>query len=114
MPSDSTTSRLHRLLAAPGRRVIAWLGIGLAGSFGASTDATPPKPESPVRPVWLAPAESEVIIAWDADGVGGPGIGAGDLRGVWTDLLLETIDEVVHPIRSGWDRAVTRRSRSEA
>ncbi|MAD77818.1 MAG: hypothetical protein CMJ51_00425 [Planctomycetaceae bacterium] len=106
MPSDSTTSRLHRLLAAPGRRVIAWLGIGLAGSFGASTDATPPKPEPPVRPVWLAPAESEVVIAWDADGVGGSGIGAGDLRGVWTDLLLETIDEVVHPIRSGWDRAV--------
>ena len=84
--------------------MILWGGFLLAAGLGRAVDATPPEPRGSDRIVWLAPEESKVVIAWAADGSVDSSAKAADARGVWGELLVETIDAVVHPIQSGWDR----------
>ena len=45
------------------------------------------------------------MIAWVADGSDQSPAATPDARIIWVELLVDTIDEAVHPIRPGWDRA---------
>ena len=110
MPSDPGKSRLRSFLPVESGLAILWSGLLLMAGLEREVEAAPPDPEGSGRVVWLAPEESKVVIAWASDGSADPSAAAADARSVWGELLVETIDEVIHPIRSGWDLVAPVRS----